>query len=492
MNTKILVLQPPSPPYMSVMRDIVGGYGAAFPSKRQEYGHDDWVRPEINMVLFYSAAVVEQKNKDVHLIDGQVEQLNLDKLVSRVSEVNPDIVISIISLPSVYGDLKVLETLKQNFPHIKTIGIGTVCKSLPELILESGVVDIAVQGAPEYVLPELIDVIKQNQTKEQVPGIAFKENGRVVKTSTIPSVVEDLDALPYPAYHLASMDKYWHHEFGKHTRYITILSSKGCPHCCYYCPYPYGFGDKFVLRDPIKVVDEIQYLHDKYGVEALVFRDQVFTANTKRTIELCDELIRRRLRMKWLCETRLDTVNEELLKKMKRAGCMRINYGIESGDPNLFSSGAKAHAKQSLGEFLAKVQLTEKVGIFAHVFILLGLYGENWNTIHNTMEMVKRLKSTSIGVTIATPYPGTSFYNEAKEKGMILTDDWSKYTSYDPVIRTEELSAEDLLRARDMMHEIHRRAVRYKRMGQIIMLNLRKIQDGTIWKQIWRKFTGVR
>ncbi len=488
MNSRILVLQPPSPPYMNVMRDIMGGFGAAFTSKRQEYGHDDWVRPELNMVLFYSAAVIEKNNRDIYLIDAQVEQLNLDRLISRILEIKPEIIISIINLPSIYGDLKLLESLKKYVSLI--IAVGTTVRALPKIILESGAIDIALQGAPEYILPILLDAIEQGETIEEVPGIAFKQHGKIVETSKTPIIVKDLDDLPYPAYHLAKMDKYWHHEFGKNTRYMTILSSKGCPFKCYYCPYPYGFGEKLVLRNPIKVVDEIQHLHDKYGVKAIVFRDQVFTANSIHSASICDEIVRRKLQLKWLCETRLDNINENLLKKMKLAGCTRINYGIESGDPKIFSNYAKAHAKLPLNEFLEKVQLTEELGIHAHVFIILGLYGENWNTINKTIDMVKKLKSTSIGVTIATPYPGTKFYDEAKEKSMILTNDWSKFTSYEPVIRTEELSADDLIKARDMMHNIHRKAVRYKRLKQRIRLNLGRIYDGTIYKHIWEKFVN--
>ncbi|MBM4149388.1 MAG: radical SAM protein [Lentisphaerae bacterium] len=539
MNKRILVLQPPSPPGLSIMRDIIGGYGAAFPSKRADYGHDDWVRPEPNMVLFYTAAVCEQGGREVHFLDAQAEFLNLDQTAGRVAAVRPDVVVSIVSLPSVKGDLAVLARLKAQSPGLTVVAIGITCKALPELVLKDGVVDYAVQGAPEYVVPDLVRALEEGSRAERVPGLALRRvpqehadacapsgdssaslrsarndmgrrvipsevegspaggttspclqtgamrrHGDVFRTSAMPPVVTDLDALPYPAYHLARMDLYWHHLFGRETRYIVMLASKGCPYGCYYCPYPFGFGDTFVFRDPVKVADEIQHVCEKYGVRAIVFRDQVFTASPSRVHRLCDEIIRRGLRLRWLCETRFENITPDLLRKMKAAGCIRINYGIESGDPEIFSAVGKALAREPLEQVLERIALTERCGIYAHVFILLGLYGENRASIRKTMDMVRRVKSTTIGVTIATPYPGTAFFDEAKAKGMLLTEDWSRFTSYDPVIRTEELSAEDLLKARDEMHRIHRRAVRWKRMRQLIALNLRRLRDGTLWRHV--------
>jgi len=474
------------------MRDMAGGYGVAFPSERADYGYDDWVRPEINMGLLYCAAVAERKGRDVHFIDAQIEQLNLDNLVARVSEVNPDIVVSVINLPSIYGDLKALEVLKEHFPNTHITGIGTVCRALTDLVLKSNAVDTAILGAPELVLPKLLKAIEVGNSVEKVSGIAFKMDGDIVKTSVVSPFVEDLDLLPYPAYHKVLMDRYWHHVFGKHTRCTYILSSKGCPFGCYYCPYPYGFGDRIVFREPVKVVDEIQHLQERYGIEAIVFRDQVFNARPSRTIEICNEIIRRKLQLKWFCETRLDNMTQDVLEKMKAAGCIRVHYGVESGDPRIFSSHAKAHVNQPLKQILERVVMTEKMGIYAHVFILLGLYGENWSTIGNTMNMARELRSTSIGVSIATPYPGTRFYDEAKERGMILTEDWSKFTGFGAVIRTEELSAQDLVKAKNMLHEVHRKAVRYKRFKQKIGLNLGRVRNGTIWNHAWRKLADWR
>ncbi|MBM4149872.1 MAG: hypothetical protein FJ224_12650, partial [Lentisphaerae bacterium] len=246
MIKRVLVLQPPSPPGLSIMRDIIGGYGAAFPSKRTEYGHDDWVRPEPNMVLFYTAAVCEKGGHEVHFLDAQAEFLNLDQTAARAAAIRPDIAVSVVSLPSVAGDLVVLRRLKEAVPGLTVIAIGITCKALPELVLEGGVVDYAVQGAPEYVVPDLLRALEEGSPAERVPGLALRRvppgamrrHGDVFRTSAVPPVVTDLDALPYPAYHLARMDLYWHHLFGRETRYIVMLSSKGCPYGCYYCPYP--------------------------------------------------------------------------------------------------------------------------------------------------------------------------------------------------------------------------------------------------------------
>src|SRR5581483_6382402 len=150
--------------------------------------------------------------------------------------------------------------------------------------------------------------------------------------------------------------------------------------------YPMGFGDKIISRDPVKLVDEIEELQKKRGVRAILFRDQVFTMVRENTMRLCDEILRRNLKITWVVETRLDKVDEELLRKMKAAGCVRMHFGVESGDPALFDKVGKDGAKGMLEEFFKNFELVEKVGMAAHMFILVGLLGETWESVQNTIK----------------------------------------------------------------------------------------------------------
>ncbi len=267
------------------------------------------------------------------------------------------------------------------------------------------------------------------------------------------------------------MDRYWEPSWGPSVRYMSVLDGRGCPHRCgYYCPYPFGFGKKPLLRDPVLVADEVQYLHEHFGTQAFVFRSQNFTLNREHAEGICEELIRRQLRVRWLCETRLDSVDAALLRLMKSAGCERIHYGLESGDPELFCSVGKPGA--DLDTYGSLVQLTKDVGIVAKLNVVVGLPGESWRSVRRTIETIRRLKPDVVMAAIITPYPGTKVFEDAKRLNLLLTDDWSRYTGFDPVMRTESLTAKDLLRAQKMVAScldtapLYRRALR--RAGRIL------------------------
>ncbi|MCK5529576.1 MAG: polysaccharide deacetylase family protein, partial [Kiritimatiellae bacterium] len=296
----------------------------------------------------------------------------------------------------------------------------------------------------------------------------------------------DLDSLPEMPYHLVPLEKYWYHGFGEDARFAAVFSSRGCSFKCYYCPYPMGFGGCIVHRDPIKVVDEIEKLQKTYGVEGILFRDQVFSMDWDKTHRLCDEIIRRKLNLKWVVETRLDRVNEELLLKMKAAGCIRIHYGLESGDPKLFSRVGKDGAEGRMEELLANFTLTEKIGIHPHMFMLIGLLGETWDTVNSTIQTIKRMKPVTLQVAVVTPYPGTGLYDEIKEKGLLLSEDWSLYTGFKAVARTEELSSDDLIKARGMVISAYQKAAFWKKRKQLAKLFVKYLFDGSVFRRLAR------
>ncbi len=472
---KIILLQPPSPPYMNVKRDYAGGMGVADPSIRSTYGHDKEYIILPYMSLLYSAAILEKEGYEVSFVDGQTENLNEGQVLEQVKKIGPEVLISVVNLPSIYEDLNLLKIIKESFSVLKVVAIGTVTIPLYKLIAESGAVDVIIRGDAEAILPDLFKYEDKFEIQDGV--LTNKYFGRI----------KDLDEYPDLPYHLVPIDDYWYHVFGKGVKYAPVFSSRGCSYRCYYCPYPMGFGDKIVYRNPVKVVDEIENLQKKHGIKAVLFRDQVFTMDWARTEKICDELIKRNLKIEWVIETRLDRVNEKLLRKMKQAGCKRIHYGLESGDPKLFSRVGKDQAEGRMEKLIRNFSLTEKMNIGAHMFILIGLLGENWQTIHNTIKAIKRIKPLTIQVAIVTPYPGTGLFNEAKQKGLLLNENWSQYTGFKPVLRTEELSGEELLKARNLIISEHKKAVFWKRKIHKARLFMRYIKDGSIYGRILLK-----
>ena len=503
---------------MNVKRDYAGGMGVADPSDRGTFGHDPGYITLPYMSLLYTAGVLERAGHEVVFIDAQADNLDIPGVIERVREHASEVVVSVMNLPSVYGDLEVLQSLKGARPGVKVIAVGTVCIPLFDEIAASGAIDGIIQGDPEPVILRLFAAIlppgaacvskpgkpersrvplrESKPGKPERSGVPLRENSipdpgfeqrNGVLTNSAPSRVADLDALPPLPYHLVPIEKYRYHGFGKDTRFAAVFASRGCSFKCYYCPYPIGFGDCIVQRDPLKVIDEIEDLQVRYGVRGILFRDQVFTMDWDKTGRLCDEMIRRRLDVKWVVETRLDRVNEELLQKMKQAGCVRIHYGLESGDPELFSRVGKDGAEDRIETLIHNFIATERIGIHPHMFILIGLLGEDHNTIERTIGVIRRIKPLTLQVAIVTPYPGTPLFGEMKDKGLLLTEDWSQYTGFKPVARTEALSADDLEQGRQHILREHRRATEWKRRRHFAALACRYLCDGSLPRRLTRK-----
>lgn len=478
---KVLILQPPSPPGMNVKRDLAGGMGVADPSERQRYGHDRKYITMPYLSLLLTAGVLEREGYDVAFVNGQAEDLDLPHLTERVRAEAPQVVIQLLNLPSLYGDLEVLKTLREQV-GVKTAVVGTVTIPLFDLIADSGAVDAILRGDPELIAPQVLKVF----AGQEDPRFEIR---RGVLANKEKAHLTDLDSLPPTPYHLAPLNKYWYYPFGRGIPYASVFASRGCSYRCYYCPYPMGFGEKIVHRGAMSVVDEIESLQKTWGVQAILFRDQVFSENREKVMQLCDKILRRKLKFRWLVETRLDKVDEEMLIKMREAGCVRLQFGMETGDAELFDKVGKDGAKGQLETFIKNFALVEKVGMAAHLFILVGLLGETWKTIHSTIKTVERMKPLTLQVSVVTPYPGTGFYDSVKRKGLLGTEDLSKYSGFISITQTEQLSTADLDKARQMIMDAHRKCVRWKRIARLGELTVRYTKDGTIMPRLRRRFS---
>ena len=477
--SRVVILQPPSPPGLNVKRDLAGGFAVANVTSRQGYGHDSSYPTMPHLSLLYLAALLERDGHVVTFVDGAAEQLDEAGVQKRLKDARAEVIVFLVSLPSLYGDCALAKKLRSENPSASFFGVGVVCRALDEEVLERGAFDCVVRGDMEVIVPRLLKNLA-TASSDLEPGTSRLVEGKVQRSQEIPRLT-DLSSLPRPAYHLAPMDRYWYQVFGEGRRYATVQATKGCPYGCYYCPYPYGFGRQLLWRRPEDIVDEVQYLIEKFGCQAIYFRDQVFSLDKERVTRLCEEIIRRGLRFEWVVETRLDCVDGPVLAAMKAAGCRRIHFGLETGDPAAFGrGGGKDGVTGGVEELSARITLAERSGIAAHAFILLGLLGESWSTISSTRALIERVRPTTLQVAIVTPYPGTELFRIADERGLLLTRDWSKYTGFDPVMRTEAMSSDELLHAQAMLVKAHRRAVRWRKARLAIARGARYILDGSL------------
>lgn len=441
---KVLVMQLPSPPGLDVNRDYAGGYGVAVHVPRSTYGHDGTHQELMpNVVLSHATGVLREAGHRVEFCDAQVERLDENAVLNRIGGSDPDLLVTCLNLPSLDGDRHLLRVVRRNYPCLQIVASGTVCKALPEEALRDGLVDLAPVSEEETVIELAAGRVAEGRAPGTAPGGFVWRDGTIVPSGPVP-VGRSLDEIPFPAYDLMPMKHYRIQFFGRRLQYAPIYTSRGCPFPCSYCPYPLGLGKKARFRTPSRVIEEIELVHT-LGAEALVFRDQTYTLNRRHAETVCDLLAAKKLGMKWICETRVDLVTPELLRKMRAAGCRGINFGMETGDPDLLARVGKPGA--TFEDLKRGISITRKSGFLAEVHLIVGLPGETWETIHRTLAALHELKVDNADFNIITPYPGTPLFAYAKEHNLISARSWSEFTSVDPVMRTENMTIEELKRA---------------------------------------------
>jgi len=457
-NLNVMILNLSSPPYIEVCRDWAGGFGTATPVKRRaDYGHSG--KPTLHPFLGYASAVLSNENYSYCVLDCQRLKLNKFQVLRDVKKRNPDVIFSLIGLPSLKKDLKLLDMIKESLSHTVIVGVGTSCRFVQNDILLNSKIDAVLRTSYPYVsnLTDFLQALQPRQNLKKVPGISYLKSGKIINTVEPPDT--DLKLLPpdYDALELEGYESFADLD-GNQYNYVPILGSKGCPYPCIYCPYPLGFGKKLMFRSPNDVVHEIEEAYAR-GVKGFLFRDQSFPMNEKHAVKICQEIIDRKLDIAWVCEARVDHMSKRVLEVMKKAGCKQIHYGVETGDPELIEL---AKPPTNLDTVRKVFRLMKEMRLWATAHIILGWPDETLETLAKTSKFVAEIDPDGINWNMLTPYPGTKLYEIAKQSNLILTYDWSKYTSHIIVMKTKWLNASQLQKATDKIIRYHsiRRIIR--------------------------------
>lgn len=398
--------------------------------------------------LCYIAAVLEIAGHEVRIIDGEGEHKSVETISQDILDYEPHVVGITATTPMINDAAKIAELTKKENEEIKTIVGGPHVTAMPiETLKAFPHIDIGVLGEGERTISLITSSISDNRPLNNMSGIVQRHRGSVVCNPPGP-MIQDLDRLPFPARHLCNPSHYRsitaHGEVGIFT---TMESSRGCPFQCIFC-YPI-FGRTVRFRSAQNIVDEMESVHKAFNVKIVGFVDDTMTINRKRMLRLCEEVIRRGLQkeLEWGCTTRVDTIDEELLRKMRSAGCVRINYGIESGNPDILKVVKKGI---TLEQAERAVALTNKVGMETVAYFILGHPYETRETIRDTINFAKKLKADVVEFSIMTPFPGTELWKmiEKNYGGIKLhTKNWSEFGHYGhAVISIKDLSSNDLLR----------------------------------------------
>ena len=391
--------------------------------------------PSPPLGITYVAATCLDAGADVAIFDYIVSQYTPKKLRHDIDSFNPDVLGTNSVTMNFLAAAAIIREAKQYKPSIITMMGGPhVSFDIEQTLEQYPEIDLIVVGEGEETLKEILPVINDKSHWHRIKGIAFRDNDQIIVTPQR-SLIEDVDSLPMPARHLLPMSRYQALGFP-----VSIITSRGCPNRCIFCLGRKMVGYKVRHRSPIKVADEIEHLLT-YGIDRINVADDTFTANKKLAKELCNEIIRRGLKVGWSAFSRVNTVDIEMLQLMREAGCDCISFGIESGNPEMLKRIRKGI---TLDQARTAIKYCKEAGIAPHASFIVGLPGENHQTLKDTEEFAESLE-IDYGHHMLAPFPGTDVRENINEYDLkILTDDWDQYHANSAIVSTSALSADDM------------------------------------------------
>ena len=375
--------------------------------------------------LAYCVGVCEEQNLKCKLVACITKAYTLEDTLDEIENAKPDYIMCELTTPTVAYDYNTLTRIKEKFPNIKIIVGGTHATILPEQVLrECEAIDFIVRQEYDFTVPELV----QTDNLESVRGISYRKDNQIIHNPDCE--LTDLDKLPFVSkvyQKYLNVDDYAY-AFAQKPM-IQIVASRGCPNQCNFCSYPSTMGGRnYRIRDIKDLADEFEYIiKEMPEIKEIFIEDDTFTVNQKRTVEFCDELIRRNLNAVWSCNTRVD-LTYETMKKMKEAGCRLLVCGYESGNQRVLDETKKGITLEQSRNF-AKNARKLKIKVFG--CFMIGLKGDNLETIQETYEFAKELYPDMCFFQQAVPFPGTEFYEWAKNNNYLITEDYSKWLNKD-------------------------------------------------------------
>lgn len=376
--------------------------------------------------LAYATGVLEKEGHEVKLIDAPAENISLEKTLKIAEEFEPELVVIDTSTASIHSDIKVLEKIKEIHECFYVL-VGTHPSALPEKVLRmSEKIDAIARHEYDYILRELAkELQKEKPELKNVRGLSFFRNGSVIHNEDMP-LIENLDEIPFVSEVYKKHLKIENYFYAANLYpEITIVTGRGCPFRCTYCLIPQTLmGRQYRTRSVDNVIAEVEYIKENFPkVKEVFLEDDTFTANKYRVREFCEKLIEKRLKIIWSTNARAD-VDLETLKKMKEAGCRLLCVGFESGEQEILNNIHKGTRIDAIKQFMKD---TKEAGILVHGCFMLGNKGETKETIEKTVKFAKELEPDTAQFFPIMVYPGTEAYDYFKQKGFLLSEDYSKW-----------------------------------------------------------------
>jgi radical SAM superfamily enzyme YgiQ (UPF0313 family) len=326
---------------------------------------------------------------------------------------------------------------------------------------------MVVRGEPEFTIREAALALRDGTPPGEVLGLSWRDGDQVVHNDKRP-FLKDLDELPFPAWDLVDTGRY-RLPFSNR-RFLLVASARGCPYGCTFCANKVYYGARLRRRSPQRIVDEIQWIVEELGITDFLIWSESFTNDQEYAIETAEEIIRRGLKIDWVSNSRVDTVSPRLLKTIKEAGCWMIGFGIESGNQQVLDSVRKG---TTIAQAVEAVRMAQEVGLEVTGHCVLGFPGETLETMQETVDFAKFLKLDYVQFYCAVAFPGSPLFKECQENGWLDESDWKYYEQNSSVITTPQLTAEQVMAARE-------KAFRgYYKQPRVVLSTLGKIRSPT-------------
>jgi anaerobic magnesium-protoporphyrin IX monomethyl ester cyclase len=367
--------------------------------------------------LAYVGAALEKAGFQVEILDNY----NLEKTIAQVKHeiegLEPEIVGISCASVTYRRCIETAKAVKEVLPSCRVVVGGWQPSYMPESMLQHPKIDYLVMGEGEEAMVELANSITKGEDKAaiaEIPGIAYRRNGKTVTTPS--KFIQNLDQIPFPARHLLPMRIY-----DRIMPYVnvnpvdTMNVVRGCPYNCAYCETKKLWGSRVRAFSPARVVEEINHLAQNYGSKGIYFVGDNFTINRKRTTELCKLMKKEKLDIEWVCDTRVDQLSRELLREMKAAGCRTIFFGVESGSARILE---KLNKQITIEQVTRAFKLCKGQRIQTSCSFMLGIPGETVEDMEATFRFARKLDPDWCQFNTYVAVPGSALYNEIMEKGL--------------------------------------------------------------------------
>lgn len=400
--------------------------------------------------LSYATAVLEE-NHEVRLVDAPAWNWDKEDVIKDIGIFKPELLVIDSSFPSLNNDISVAESIKNSFKEIKVVLVGPPASQFSEIILESNGIDIVARWEYDFTLKEVAEKFgTRNNWLKDIKGVSFKQDGKVIHNPDRAfSTSDDLDKIPFVSKvykkHLHINDYFLGQSLYPE---VQIFTGRGCPNRCTFCSWPQTLmGRKYRYRSVSNLLDEVEWIENNLSVKEIFFEDDTFTLSKSRVLEFCKGYKERDLKTAWACNARADSLDLETMKAMKKANCRLLIAGYESGSDEILKNVKKGITVDQIKEFAKNAK---KVNLLVHGDIIFGLPGETKDTIRMTKDLIKETKPEVLQVAVASPFPGTEFYEYCKNYNCLLTNDPNEYLDENghqkAIISYTELTNEEMVK----------------------------------------------